>query len=87
MKNWKQAKVAYTKDHLSKSLVQPERRLNALDSIENTFRNKFPELLKDDNVFQNINKMYLSKLYECMKGRDLNSAEKSVFTGLYKFSK
>lgn len=87
MKNWNQAKAAYIKDHLSKTLEQPERRLNALSAIEKTFRNKFPELLVDESIFQNISKMYLLKLYECMKGNDLSSAEKSVFTGLYKFAK
>lgn len=86
MKNWKQAKELYLKDHLSKSLEQPERRVNALAAIEKVFKEKFPELLADDNVFVNINKEYLMKLYECLKGTSLNNAEKSVFNGLYKFS-
>lgn len=86
MKNWKQAKEAYIKDHLTKTLDQPERRLNALAAIEKVFSQKFPELLKDDQVFTNIKKMYLVKLYECLKGTTASSAEKSVITGLYKFS-
>ncbi len=86
MKNWTQTKNDYIKDHLSKSLEQPERRLNALTAIEKTFKEKFPELLNDEDVFTNIKKMYLLKLYECLKGSSLSSAEKSVINGLYKFS-
>lgn len=87
MKNWMQATNGYIKDHLSKKLEQPERRLNALIAIEKIFREKFPELLKDEDVFINISKMYFLKLYECLKGSSLSSAEKSVINGLYKFSK
>ena len=86
MRNWKQAKEAYIKDHLSKTLAQPERRLNALKAIEHVFSQQFPELLADNKVFINIKEMYLIKLYECLKGTSLSSAEKSVFNGLYKFS-
>ncbi|MES2776805.1 MAG: hypothetical protein V4722_21685 [Bacteroidota bacterium] len=85
MKNWSQTAKAYTEDHLSKSLAQPERRLNALSAIENKFKEEFPYMLRDENVFRNIQKIYLSKLYECLKGKPLSSAEESVFTGLYKF--
>lgn len=87
MKDWKQAKTAYINDHLKKSLVQPGRRLSALNAIEKTFKEKFNELLNDENVFQNIGEMYLLKLYECMKGKNLSAAEKSVIAGLYKFSR
>ncbi len=87
MKNWKQAKAAYVENHLSKKLVGHNIRLNALGKIEAVFAEKFPEPLKDYNVFENISKTYLVKLYECLKGYALNGAEKSVFTGLYKFSK
>jgi hypothetical protein len=86
MKNWEQAKEFYTKDHLVKSLEHPERRLNALKAIEKTFKEKFPELLNDDDVFMNITKMYFLKLYQCLKGSSLSGAEKSVIAGLYKFS-
>lgn len=87
MKNWKQSKYAYTKNHMSKQLAKPELRLNALKAIEKIFRETYAEPLRDQNVFQNISKTYLMKLYECLKGRVLNGAEKSVFNGLYKFSK
>jgi hypothetical protein len=86
MKNWPQAKEAYIKDHLSKALEYPERRLDALKAIEKTFQEKFPELINDRNLFENIKKVYFLKLYECLKGSPLSGAENSVITGLYKFS-
>jgi hypothetical protein len=86
MKNWKQAKEAYIKDHLSRALAVPKIRLNALTAIERVFKEKFPVILEDKYVFINIKKEYLVKLYECLKGRSINGAEKSVFNGLYKFS-
>jgi hypothetical protein len=87
MKTWTQAKNEYLKDHLSKPLAQPNLRLDALTAIERVFREKFPELLKGENVFMNIGKKYMMKLYECLKGTRLNDAEKSVLNGRYKFSK
>ncbi len=87
MNNWRKAKEAYIKDHLTKQLASPKIRLNALTAIEKNFKEKFPEPLTDENVFLNISKVYLMKLYECLKGKELNGAEKSVFNGLYKFSK
>ncbi len=87
MNNWRKAKEAYIKYHLTKQLARPEIRLNALTAIEKNFKEKFPEPLTDERVFLNISKVYLMKLYECLKGKVLNGAEKSVFNGLYKFSK
>jgi hypothetical protein len=87
MKNWKQAKKEYIKDHLSQNMAQPERRINALAAIENILNEQFPALLKDDEVFTNIKRMYFIKLYECLKGPALSDAEKSVINGLYKFSR
>jgi hypothetical protein len=87
MENWKQAEDAYIKDHLTKPLASPEIRLNALTAIEKNFRQKFTEPLTDERVFLNISKVYLLKLYECLKVKALNGAEKSVFNGLFKFSR
>lgn len=87
MKNWNQAKKDYIKDHLSKNLSDHNIRLNALRKIETVFSDNFSEPLYDEKVFQNISKIYLMKLYECLKGYGLNGAEKSVFNGIYRFSK
>lgn len=86
MKNWKQAKGAYIKDHLAKKLAEHSIRLNALKKIEKVFAERFPLPMSDNEVFRNISKRYFFKLYECLKGTLLNGAEKSVINGLYKFS-
>ena len=41
MKNWKQSKDAYIKDHLRKKLTKPEIRLNALKNIEKIFFSQY----------------------------------------------
>ena len=86
MNNWENTKRAFLRDHLTKPLAESERRLNALAAIEKVFKDEFPDLLKDEDVFMNIKMMYFLKLYECLKGKILSSAEKSVIYGLYKFS-
>lgn len=87
MSTFYKAKAAYITDHKAKPLAQPERRLNALAAMENVFKEIFPEVLQDKSLFDNITKTYFSKLYECLKGSPLSGADKSVITGLYKFSK
>ncbi len=87
MRNWKQSRELYVNNHLSQQLANPERRLNALKVIERIFKVKYPQPLLDENIFSNISKVYLLKLYECLKEKPLTGAEKSVFNGLYKFAK
>lgn len=87
MRTFYESKAAYIADHITKPLVEPKIRLNAFKSIERVFKAKFPDALLDKELFDNINKMYFLKLYECLKGRSLSGAEKSVINGLYKFSK
>lgn len=87
MKTYQQTKAAYIADHIAKPLAQPERRLSALESLEKKFKAKYPEALQDKMLFANISKPYFTKLYECLKGNALSGADKSVITGLYKFSK
>lgn len=87
MKNWEEAKKAYVKDHLSKPLKQPQRRLSALNAIEKIFQDKFPQILRDQNLFKTLSKDTFLKKYQNGKGKPLSSAEKSVINGLYNFSK
>lgn len=88
MKNFDAAKKAYVDDHLSKDyLKQSERRLNSLKAIENVLTTKSPELLKGNNLFKNFSKDSFARQYMAWKGSALSGAEKSVITGLFKFSK
>ncbi|MBL0147113.1 MAG: hypothetical protein IPP48_16780 [Chitinophagaceae bacterium] len=86
MKTWKEAKLAYLNDHLSKPLKAPDIRLRSLDYIESAVKNKYPELLEGDKIFTKFKKVEFEELYAQLKGRRINSADKSVIHGLYKFS-
>ena len=83
MSNWTITKKRYVNIHDQKDLAQPNRRLNALDAIENTLRKEYPELLSDQQLFKNLGEDdFIAKYYQA-KGKSLSGAEKSVIKGLY----
>lgn len=86
MKTWIEAKDAYIIDHLSKPLKAPNIRLNALKNIESSLKEKDKALLEGSIIFRKFNESSLLDFYLRLKGKPLNSAEKSVIHGLYKFS-
>lgn len=86
MKSYNEAKKAYIKDHKSKNLVDPKRRLNALTAIEEIIRINTPDLLIEDNLFKKFDRVSFIDKYLFWKGTSLNSAENSVIIGLFKFS-
>ncbi len=86
MKTWEEAKLAYLKDHLSKPLKKPAIRINALNNIELAIKGKHPEHLISDKIFSLFSESSLRDYYQNLKGKHLNSAEKSVIHGLFKFS-
>ena len=82
---WAELKRLYLDDHLSKGLKRPEIRINALNKIEKLIKGNFPEIIENPVLLVSFDKKeFLEKLDEC-KGSPLNSAEKSVTTGLIKF--
>ncbi len=87
MNTYTKSKQRYIADHLSKNLAQPERRLNALNAIEKVLKINEPELLNGTKLFEKFDKSGLTEQYETWKGSSLSGAEKSVITGLFKFSK
>ena len=86
MKSYLEAKNAYIIDHLAKQLVQPQRRISALEAIEAKIRQFQPELLKGDNLFKSMDRASFAVKYEKWKGSSLSGAEKSVMKGLFDFS-
>jgi hypothetical protein len=86
MKSYTETKEAYLKDHLSKKLKQPQRRIYALKAIESKIKQYQPDFLKDDNLFNRMNRDTFSKRYQEWKGSPLSGAEKSVINGLFRFS-
>ena len=87
MKTWQETTQLYIKDHLSKPLKAPNIRLSAMNNIENAIKNRNPEFLKSNEIFLKFNKEAFLDFYASLKGTHLNSAEKSVINGLYKFCK
>jgi hypothetical protein len=86
MKTWTEAKNDYVKDHLSKPLKAPNIRLKSLENIETALKEKNKNLLNDRTFFKQYNENSLRDYYLKLKGKQLNSAEKSVIHGLFKFS-
>jgi hypothetical protein len=56
MKNWQEAKQAFIKEHLSKSLKAPNIRLSVLTKIENAIQTEEPEYLMRNNIFKKFEK-------------------------------
>lgn len=86
MKTFKEAKAGYLKDHLSKGLKQPQRRLNALASIEKTIIVNDPSLMTGSKLFEEYDNHRFQVLYAEWKNKPLSGAEKSVIVGLFKFA-
>jgi len=86
MKNYREAKRAYIKDHQSKNLKAPQRRLGALDAIEAIIQSEVPELLLANDLFNKFDKSTFTDQYLKWKCKPLSSAEKSVIVGLFQFS-
>lgn len=86
IKTYLDAKNAYVKDHLSKPLKAPNIRLGALSNIDEAIKKDNYKLLEGTALFQKYTKESLLDYYLKLKGRPLNSAEKSVIHGLFKFS-
>lgn len=87
MKTYSTSKQLYIADHLAKNLTQPQRRLDALNAIEQVINKNYPELLDGAGLFLEFDKQGFADQYEKWKSSPLSGAEKSVITGLFKFSK
>lgn len=87
MNSFYKSKQLYIADHLSKDLAQPKRRLNALKAIEQVMKDKDPKLMDGGGLFEKFDKSGFNSQYEIWKGSSLSDAEKSVITGLFKFSR
>lgn len=86
MKTFEEAKSNYIKDHLCKPLKSPNIRLGALRNIEAALKEKDGSLVQGSLIFEKFNESSLLDFYQKLKAKPLNSAEKSVIHGLFKFS-
>ena len=86
MKNWKQIKAEYAQYLNDKGLKQPQRRISALNKIEQCLRSTYPSLLKGYVLFTHIDKNELKGRFRSWKGGNINSAESQVINDFYKLA-
>lgn len=76
--NWKEIKISIRRQLLSRNLSQPNRRLNALESIENLIDKK---LLANPIQLLSIDKQVLKD--NLAKKKKLSGAEESIINHIY----
>ena len=85
MEVWNEIKKQYTKDHLSKGLKFPERRIASLMAIESLLQKNQPYLLQKPDLLLDVKPVELIEKLERWKNKPLNGTEKAVVEGLYLF--
>jgi hypothetical protein len=83
MNDWNTIREAYLKDHLSKDLKEPQRRVNALEAIERLLKESKPEIMHPEGL-KNLGKEGVLQQLLKLKKKPLSSAERSVIVGLFK---
>ena len=86
MKTWKEIKSKYIQYLLALDLKQPERRISALNKIEDYFKATYPSMLKGYTLFSQIDKSTLKVNISNWKGQKLNGAENQVINDFYKLA-
>ncbi len=74
LSSWNKMKEAYLKDHLSKDLKEPQRKVNALLAIERLLKEKSPDIMNKES-FQKLGKEGVIQQILKMKQSPLSSAE------------
>lgn len=85
MEVWNEIKKEYTKDHQSKGLKFPERRITALKNVESILKRNQPYLLQRPELLLDVDPAELIEKLERWKNSPLNGTEKAVVEGLYPF--
>ncbi len=86
MKTWKQVKSEYNGFLDSLELKQPQRRISALNKIEQCLKANYPGLFKGHALFTQVEKSDLKDRYKHWKGKNLNGAESQVINDFYKLA-
>lgn len=82
---WQQLKKMYIEDHLSKNLERPDMQLNALKKVEQMLLISVPAVIRNPYDFRRYGKNMLLEKLEEQKNAPLNSTEKTVVNGLFRF--
>jgi len=83
--NWFEIKTSIKNDLESRGLSKPKIRLNALERLEEIFKQHFPEYLKNPKeMFNKIDKSdFKAKVAKYKSNHKLNSAESSIINEIY----
>ena len=83
---WLELKNEYIRDHYSKMLEQPERRIAALEIIEGILNEHYREIIDSPSTLKKYDKSVFTEMIRVKKpSGKISGADKSVITGLYKF--
>jgi len=80
---WQEIKESIIDDLSSRGLKDPSIRLKALEKIEMILRQNFPSYIENPDQLKEIEREELKWKIAEKKGRDLNSAEKSIINEIY----
>lgn len=82
---WLEIKNSIRNDLKTRGLSNPNRRLNALDNVEEILKKHFPEFIQNPiDKFKSIDKNELkAKLAKYKTNGKLNDAESSVINEIY----
>jgi hypothetical protein len=86
MKTWKQIKAEYAQYLHGRDLKQPQRRISALNKVEQCLQSTYPSLLKGYSLFTHLDKAELKERFKAWKGENLNGAESQVINDFYKLA-
>lgn len=67
--------------------VNTNRRLSSLVHISQFIREQYPKIYEGTADLKNTDSERLMRYYKEWKGKDLNGAEKNVFSDFYKLSR
>jgi RNA-directed DNA polymerase len=82
--SWENVKGLYVTNHLAKPLVQPSRRLNSLNRIENILRNNYPHLLvTPKDIVMHSKEEFGEMIRKNKASLKLSQADESVIEGLF----
>jgi bacillopeptidase F (M6 metalloprotease family) len=83
--NWLEIKISIKNDLLSRELIDPNIRLNALDNLEEILKSHFPDYIENPKeMFGRTDKNEIKmKIAKFKSNQILNSAESSIINEIY----
>jgi len=82
---WLELKNKYIKDHYSKMLEQPEKRISSLMTIEEILNDHYPEIINGPSGLKDLPKEELMQMVSSKKpSGKISASDRKVIDGLYR---